>query len=210
MLCRFFGIQTFSLYDDHTDIGADPNLAKLVGHRSHGMDPQDFVDMANAHPRHFFVKTHGPPGENDSKAIYVVRDGRAATVSYFHYIRDILKQDVSLTKVIKGDVWAHGWSENVRWWLFSNRPNTLVLRFEDLASRESESLKRIEDFIERPLVARSNIDFSELHATNPTFFRKGSNTSNAAELDDASLKLFWSLHGETMVRLGYVDSVPSS
>ncbi len=210
MLYRHFGVRTFSLYDDHTDIGADAKLAELVGHRSHGMKPQDFVEMASPRTRRFFVKTHGPPGNREDKAIYVVRDGRAATVSYFHYNRDILKWQVSLTQVLTGDAWAGSWSGNVRDWVFSERPNTLVLRFEDLVARKAGSLERIADFIALPILAREGIEFADLNAANPAFFRKGSNASNAAELDDASLKLFWSLHGETMVRLGYVDSVPSS
>jgi hypothetical protein len=209
MLYRHFGVRTFSLYDDHADIGADPKLAELVGHRSHGMKPQDFAAMASADTRRFFVKTHGPPDNGEDKAIYVVRDGRAAAVSYFHYNRDILKWHVSLTQVITGDAWAGSWSGNVRVWVFSDRPNTLVLRFEDMIARPAESLERIGEFITLPILERAGIEFSDLNAANPAFFRKGSNASNAAELDDASLRLFWSLHGETMVRLGYVDSIPA-
>ena len=59
ILNRFFGVRTFSLYDDHTDIGADPTLAKLAGHRSHGMAPRDFVELAGREAHRFFVKTHG-------------------------------------------------------------------------------------------------------------------------------------------------------
>ena len=104
ILNRFFGVRTFSLYDDHTDIGADPTLAKLVGHRSHGMAPRDFVELARREAHRFFVKTHGKPHDNDEKAIYLVRDGRAALVSYFHYNRDILKTDISLPQIVKGQV----------------------------------------------------------------------------------------------------------
>lgn len=204
LLNRSFGIRTFSLYDDLSDIGADPSLANLVGHRSHGMAQQDFVAFARTKPHRFFVKTHGRPEDDDAKAIYVVRDGRAAVVSHFHFVRDILKWDVSLAQIVKGEIWGGGWSDNVRAWVFSNRPNMLVLRFEDLIAREAESSERIADFIELPIRAHPSIDFSELHAAAPVFFRKGSNEANIAELDATCVGLFWSLHGETMVRLGYV------
>lgn len=210
LLNRFFGLRSFSLYDDTTDIAADPELAKLVGHVSHGMHPRDFIELARREDHRFFVKTHGKPHSDDEKAIYMVRDGRAALVSYFHYNRDILKVGVSLPQVVSGQAWAGDWSENVNAWVFSDRPNTLVLKFEDLVTNQPETLQRIADFIERPIRGGSNIDFSELHGVAPTFFRKGSNTSNATELDVACPDLFWSRHGETMVRLGYVPSIPGA
>jgi hypothetical protein len=208
MLYRSFGVRTFSLYDDHSDIGADPSLANLVGHRSHGMVQQDFVALARMKARRFFIKTHGRPEDNEAKAIYVVRDGRAAIVSYFHFVKDILKRDVSLAQIVKGEIWGGGWTDNVRAWTFSNRPNTIVLRFEDLIMREAESVERIADFIGLPIRSHPSIDFSELHAVAPAFFRRGSNDSNIAELDATCAGLFWSLHGETMMRLGMPTFCP--
>ena len=210
ILYRSFGLHTFSLYEDSDDVGVDPILAKLVGHRSRGMAPEDFKSMARTRPDPFFVKTHGESeAKDDAKAIYVVRDGRAAVASYFHYRKDIVKEDVSLAQVVKGDVWSGGWSDHVHAWVFSDRPNTLVVKFEDLVAENAETLDRIADFIALPILARSSIAFDQLQAVAPAFFRKGS-SANAAELDAGCSELFWSLHGETMIRLGYVTSMPAN
>ena len=207
ILNQFFGVGSFSLYDDRADIAADSAFTELVGHRSHGWPLRDFVATARTAPEQFFVKTHTKP-EDTAKAIYLVRDGRAALVSYYHYRKDVAKENVSLAQIVRGDVWGGRWSANVDAWVFSGRPNTLVLRFEDLISHHAESLDALADFLQLKMVSKGKIDFCELNALAPTFFRKGSNRLNTAELEAACPELFWSLHVKTMVRLGYVSSIP--
>jgi hypothetical protein len=208
MLNRFFGVSTFSLYDDDDDIGADQDLAKLVGHRSHRMAGSDFVASARMGADQFFIKTHGKPVDT-AKAIYLIRDGRAAIVSHYHYRRAIAKENVSLAQVVKGQVWGGGWSDNIDAWVFTGRPNTLVIRFEDLISDEAGCLEKLADFLQLKIASSGRIDFSQLHAVAPRFFRKGSNTSNVSELEASCPGLFWQLHGQAMLRLGYVSSIPS-
>jgi hypothetical protein len=46
LLNRAFGINTLSLYDDNYNIGAQPDLSKVVGHLSHGMQVKQLYQRA--------------------------------------------------------------------------------------------------------------------------------------------------------------------
>ena len=121
-----FGLDTWSIYDDTTDIGADAETAKIVGHRSHGMSREEFIRVAMELPDTFFVKTHELPSD-DSPAIYVVRDGRSAVVSWRHYCESFTEVVPSLEAAIRGAEWPGSWSQHVRAWALSGPPETLVV-----------------------------------------------------------------------------------
>jgi hypothetical protein len=89
-----------------------------------------------------------------------------------------------LEQVVRGDVWGGGWSDHVDAWVFSRRPNTLVLRFQDMVHCYRQTLELLANFLSIPLLRKTNVDFGELHPVAPLFFRKGSNVSNIAELVD--------------------------
>src|ERR1700761_3889610 len=98
ILKSVFELPSFSKHGDEDDIAADPKLAELVGHQAMTADLQQMRKSADL----YLVKTHDPP-EDDGKAIYIVRDGRAACESFHHYLRDFSDRDsVSLTDVIAG------------------------------------------------------------------------------------------------------------
>jgi hypothetical protein len=201
-----FGIKTFSLYDDSLDIGAQSELARTVGHRTHGKDREAFVTYASDSSEIFYVKTHELP-QDDAKALYVVRDGRASIVSNYHYRRDVLNEDISLAQVITSKVWGRVWSNHVGAWALSNRPNTLLLRFEELIKETTSPLQQISEFLNLSPSPDVSVDFSSLHNAFPKFFRRGSNSVNIAELNGNDLRLFWRLHGKAMFQLGYADNI---
>ena len=206
LLNRALAIKTLSLYDDRYDIGAWPTLSKIVGHLSHGMDPIQFREYARGSDEVFFVKTHELP-DDDAKTIYVVRDGRANIVSFHKFCQCSSEKRISLTNFITGKHWPGTWSSHVDAWALSRRPNTLVLRYEDLVAENMQPLRRVADFLGLPEPKSASVDFAELHALFPNFFRSGSNEKNIAELRGDDLKLFWTLHGKTMERLGYSDRI---
>lgn len=195
-----FGISSHSVYHDAEF--TDAELAGTVGHEAVGDDPHAFVARAKAEGRRLFVKTHELPPRRDLPAIYVVRDGRSASVSHLHYLRQVLGHDVTLADVIEGRM-GPLWSAHVRAWALEPRANRLVLRYEKLAAGDAESLRAIADFIGRPLLGPPDVSFARLNALNPAFFRKGSDAANIAEMDDAARGLFERLHGETLRALGY-------
>ena len=209
LLYRAFGTNTLSLYDDNGEIGAKPEFSDIVGHISHGMDITRFYEAASRSNQSYFVKTHELP-HDDAKAIYIVRDGRAAIVSYYHYIQNFNQMTVPLSDLIAGKIWPCGWSSHVNAWALSGRPNTLVLRFKDLVADNMQYMTRIADFIGLPAPKSASVDFAQLQEQFPKFFRSGSNEKNAAEIQGEDLRLFWTLHGETMERMGYADRIANS
>jgi hypothetical protein len=206
LLNRAFAIKTLSLYDDRYDIGARPVLSNVVGHVAHGMDPIQFREYARGSDEVFFVKTHERP-DDDAKTIYVVRDGRATIVSFHKFWQSFAEKSASLDNFITGKNWPGAWSSHVDAWTLSRRPNTLVLRYEELVAENMQPLRRVADFLGLPEPKSASVDFAELHALFPNFFRSGSNEKNIAELRGDDLKLFWTLHGKTMERMGYSNRI---
>ncbi len=163
------------------------------------------------------VKTHEPPLDG-GPAIYVVRDGRAATVSYWHYVNAFAKRklhyavqpwkrprNIPLSDVVRGNVPFGSWSDHVRAWDPQRRPDTLLLRYEDLARDPDAIAGVVADFLSVPVRAKFDLSFAQMHRSDHRFFRSGSNEANIAEMRESDLALFASLHGGTMRELGYAD-----
>jgi hypothetical protein len=200
ILKHCFGIVSQSLYQDHDF--SDPALSELVGHEEVGRNPRRFIQLTRLAGRSLYVKTHELPPADGHPVIYVIRDGRSAVVSYTHYLRDVLHRDITLAEVIEGKA-GPSWSQHVRAWVLPIRPNTLVVRFEDLAAGNSKTLETIGSFIDQVLLRDFFLSFAHLHELNPSFFRRGSDRANIAELDTASCHLFEQHHGDVLRAMGY-------
>jgi len=210
ILHECFGLKTWSIYDDIADVGSRTEFSQIVGHNKHGLDQESFTKKASDSSDVYFVKTHDRP-RDDQKSIYIVRDGRSAIVSYFHYRMD---NDIdprpkpSLEDVVAGNDMFGSWSDHFKAWAPNRRPNTLFLRFDEVVRDPSNAIKKIAAFAELPVLKLNTLPFTALQRVDSKFFRSGSDTKNIAELQGKALDLFWVLHGELMVELGYVDSVP--
>jgi hypothetical protein len=200
ILRRCFGLTSQSVYDDAEF--SDPGLCGVVGHEAVGEDPFQFLQRARREGRRLYVKTHELPPADRHPAIYVVRDGRSAVVSHAHFLREILCRDVTPMDVIGGKLGV-SWSEHVKAWALPARPNTLVLRYEDLVAGEAITLAAISNFIGVPQQHTFDISFDALQALSPSFFRRGSDSANISELDAKSNQLFERIHGETLRAMGY-------
>jgi len=205
ILKRCFDLESYSLYGDEEF--PSPPIRELVGEMPVGPDARNFVQWMTKQKRTMCVKTHGLPGPDTHRAIYIVREGRAALVSYCHYLRDFLGRNVSLEAAIAGDA-IPPWSDHVAAWVFSGRPNVLVIRYEELILARADLLEKISQFIGRPALRQNDISFSDLHRLMPAFFRCGSNERNIDEMTAQQLKLFDSRHGLVQARMGYPRSVP--
>lgn len=205
ILKQCFGLSSQSIYRDaELDM---PGVREAVGFETAGGDPRRFIEDAPRQGRSLYVKTHELPGRDTHPAIYVVRDGRSSVVSHRHYLRGILGREAGLSDIIRGEL-TPSWSEHVEAWALSGRPDTLVVRYEDLAAADPRALRQIADFLDRPLLQAFDMPFDRLHALNPQFFRRGSDAANIAEMDAVSLRLFEQLHGATLRRIGY-GAVPA-
>jgi sulfotransferase family protein len=193
-----FRISSASIYGDSEF--PDPATAQMVGAQAVGPDVQAFIRNARAQGRRLFVKTHELPGADTHPAIHMVRDGRAALVSRWHYQREILGRPRALRDII-AEAGAGSWSGHVAAWM--TRPGTLTLRYEKLAAGDAATLAAIADFTGRPQAAPFDIRFAHLNAMDPAFFRAGNDAANIAEMDAEDRALFERLHGETLRALGY-------
>lgn len=210
ILLKCFGVTTYSLYDDLTDIGSRAEFSSIVGHVSHGLDQQSFYKAAAESDQTYFVKTHDRPPD-DAKAIYVVRDGRSTIVSYYHYRKDFSSDETtSLEDIIVGDCAYGSWSDHFEAWAPASRPNTLLLRYEHLVRDAHRAVKVISIFIGRPAFNSQPSPFTKLKAVDSKFFRGGSDASNIKELEGANSDLSWLLHGQLMSELGYAEAALSS
>lgn len=213
LLNRLYGFTTTTGYDDN-----DP-VAQMVGPAFVGYEPrkhalQEIVEQ----PEMTFVKTHRQPHRvecGDQPAIYVVRDGRDAIVSFAHQRADGLKQqgqnaDVhQLMRALVTDesLGTGNWGLNVLAWLERSPPPT-VIRFERLIREpEAEVARALADLGVEPQ-ARVNgaaPTFPELHSVHGQFFRRGAVGSYRDEMPPEVQASFWAQphHAEAMALLGY-------
>lgn len=83
-------------------------------------------------PRPRVIKSHSLFTTEFPRVLYIVRDPRDVYVSYYHYLRKRLPEDMSFGAFLrKPDLYPSRWHEHVESWL--GQPNVgLVLRYEDL------------------------------------------------------------------------------
>jgi hypothetical protein len=143
------------------------------------------------------VKSHSqkttPKGQ---KAIYVVRDGRDACVSYFHYQEGMR----TLTDIIRGRTMFGSWSDHCD--SFVHRDDILVIHYEDMQENLPAVIREIAEYIDIP-PSGEPLTFQECHEQYPWFFRKGKAGGWAEVFTDEEIKLFNRLHGHMLTRLGY-------
>lgn len=207
MLNSVFGRTSYSEYDDVTDIGADEPTRRRVGHVFLGRPLEQAYAELSAAPGPEFIKTHNEP-RDDAKAIYIVRDGRFASKSYYHYLTDFLpaEQKVSLLNVIAGFTQFGSWGSHLDAWDPQHRSNTLLLRYEDLIAEPQREIDRIAAFIQLEPTGQWQNDFQALHQVNPRFFRRGDthgSEGNATILPPQEEDFFFAQHGDWCRRLNY-------
>jgi len=155
----------------------------------------------------YLVKTHLPP-RDDQPVVYIVRDGRQSTLSYWNYHKQF-HQDHStgLMDLILGHDYYGGWSEHYTNWFSSGNRKILLLRFEELVHATPEIIQKLADFIghQGPVRDWANI-FDQLHREHSGFFRVGSPEWHApSEWTDFINTVFFLLHGQLMKDLAYID-----
>jgi hypothetical protein len=212
LLHRLHGFATHSVYSTAQTGVESPEdtrlLSKLVGQFEIECD----LEALKADPALHFVKTHDLPGDDDSPAIVLVRDGRDAVLSFAHFLLKAvygidnpgkIELENTLEDVILGDTFG-GWSRNVNAWA-DRVGNDMVFRYEDLIRDPvgvvGEGLHRFS--LNGGPVKQAAPSFSELHEKVPWFFRKGKPGGWKDEMPPRLEKLFLDRHGEAFARFGY-------
>ena len=197
ILNQAFGLRSTSLYEGEIarwEIA--PGVADLVGHyeRRRRNDAAGKTGLE-------IVKTNEPPLD-DEPAIYLVRDGRSAIVSYFHYLNDIQGLPATLEELIRGEIFPGFWADHCKAWRPVHRPRTLLLRYEELTRSPKDACSKIASFLGKPPVNDVTASFADLHQRFPAYFRCGNDEKNIAEIEPYK-KLFDSIHGDVMREFGY-------
>jgi hypothetical protein len=164
---------------------------------------EEFRAAAHAAPHEIYIKTH-EPADDDSRAVYVVRDPRAALVSYYHFLR-FNHPELAMTQedVIRGSVGYGSWSAHLDSWQPVQRPGTLLMRYEDMIDNSDAVIASLAKFVGAPPLRPWRNQFQELNLIRPEFFRSGSNVRDMRELSASQLDLVRAVHGPWMRRLGY-------
>jgi hypothetical protein len=207
ILRQAFHLKSYSLYDDKLDLGSASEVRDIVGHESLPTEWDEFYEAKRESPDLVFVKTHDRPIDS-GPAIYIVRDGRSAIVSWYNMLVSFRKRtDISISDIIVGDGVVYGdWSSHIGNWGPSERPATLLLRYDDLLARTPAALEKIAGFITKPQCAPWIDRFSVLHSLMPEFFHRGSDEANFDQMSEEETALFWKTHGACMRDFGFAPA----
>ncbi|XP_054774331.2 sulfotransferase 1A1-like [Lytechinus pictus] len=92
-----------------------------------------------------------------SKVIYFARNPKDVAVSYFKFIGDTLPAEMGgwkgyLPYFLSDKMISGGWFRHVKgWWALRNQPNILWCKYEDFHKDLRGNIKRVAEFLERPL-----------------------------------------------------------
>ena len=178
------------------------------------------------------IKTHETFRREYPKAVFIVRDGRDAAVSEFHYQRTRsplfpeYKNDfcVFFDRFLKGTVNGYGaWHKHTLSWLqcdLHRSDKMLLVRFEDLKSSPLRELKRIVQFLnleaseQRLQDAIDDMSLESMRKKereywesrgieNKNFVRHGKAGNWRDVLSPEQVDRFWTVAGDAMRLAGY-------
>lgn len=190
VLHHCFGLKSGSMY--RHDLRGNAALEEFVGHVERDGDGR-LAFEPGALP---LIKTHDPP-KGSEKAIYVVRNGIAACQSLAAWYGG----EFSLEQIIRGRARFGTWSEHVADWAPWERPNTLFLRYEELAADPIALLPRLADFLGREPISRTIPPRERIADVDGRFVRRA--RPKDEPLPAELLALFERINGPMMRRLGY-------
>lgn len=210
LIKQCLGFDTYSVYGEEKDVAPDEMGKNLVGATllPTNMDYDDLRKSENI----YFIKTHGRFEQHmaQDRIVYLVRDGREATESYFHYVAKFGRIAYTRFELISGTAFVSSWGNHVENWLVRKQANILLIRFEDLIKEPTSLMGKISDFVGLPITNDSIPTFETLQAANPKFFRAGRNNSWEKTWSQDEEAFFWYKNAAAMKRLGYGESANST
>ena len=192
VLWHCFGLRSASLYP--SDLGGNRVLEEYVGHLEHGPNLRAQLEANGI----ALVKTHEPPMDA-APAIYVIRDGRAASVSLWRFGQ----KGIPLAAVIEGRHRFGTWAAHVGAWNPKERPNTLLLRYEELKDELPGALAKVSRFLGKPVISERVPPRNEIAASDGVWVRQES--SWRTELQGKDLARFNEIGGDVLRAYGYGD-----
>jgi hypothetical protein len=207
LLNRIYGVRTSTIYD--FDGVADRVGADLVGAADR---PASVAALRSSDDTHF-VKTHRRRDVSvldDDRAIWLVRDGRDAVVSWARMDSesDPARYEAELRAKILNRSGTDTWGANVLSWLEPPSPTRVVLRYEDLIAAPEAAVRSVVTALVPALGPRPAPEIptlATLKETDTAFFRRGQVGSHRDEFPADLETLFWSVpdNRAAMTLLGY-------
>lgn len=190
VLWQCFGLKSGSVYPN--DLGGNSSLESYVGHVE--FSSTETLKLSDDAPT--IIKTHERPA-SQHPAIYIVRDGRAATVSLWEFY----SRKVPLTTIIQGQHRFGTWAQHLIAWKPWKREGTLFLRYEDIISSLPATLDRISEFLDLPVLSTSLPDREDIAQQDGRWVRQ--KTDWSLVIDKQQLDTFYQLNGSMMRKLRY-------
>lgn len=194
VLWHCFGLRSASVYPN--DLGGKQELANYVGHIEHGPNQPIRFQMGGLP----LIKTHELPTDHHP-AIYVVRDARAASVSLWQFN----KQKIPLQAIIAGKLQFGTWANHVAAWKPWERPNTLLIKYEDMISDLPVVLLRVSSFLDRRILSEKIPDRNTVAGIDGQWVRTKSDWR--LQITDVQLAQCNEINQAMLQKMGYLLSV---
>ena len=192
ILWHCFGLRSASVYPK--DLGGNSALEEYVGHIEHGPDGRVRFPANTLR----LVKTHELP-RDEWPAIYVIRDGRAASVSLWKFYG----KKIPLDEVIEGRHMFGTWANHVRSWNPWERRQTLLLHYESMRSDLPATLSSISEFLDSPILKETVPPRDTIAKVDGKWVKKKSDWRE--DLSGDLLKRFDEINHAVMVKAGYLS-----
>jgi hypothetical protein len=191
VLNQCFNLKSGSVYVN--DFSGNIKLENYVGHVEHNED-SSITFPEGQQP---IIKTH-EKNQLNYPAIYVLRDGRAATVSLWEYYR----REYSISYIIEGNHVFGKWSDHINSWNPLSRPNTLLLKYEDISTNLDSVLLKLSDFLNRDALNHTLPSRETIADIDGRWVRKKTNWES--ELSGENLDRFNELNKTHLKQFGYL------
>lgn len=192
ILWQCFGLRSASIYPN--DLGRNSDLEEYVGHIEQGYNrqiqfPQNSIPL---------VKTHEYP-HDANPAIYVIRDGRAVSVSLWKFYNGNLPLDA----IIEGRHMFGSWSHHVRAWAPCDRPNTLLLEYEEMRMSLPLVLEKISAFLEKDVLNKQLPERNRIASIGGRVVKKKSDWR--VGVPEELLERFTRTNEDMLRKMGYIS-----
>ncbi len=201
ILFQCFGLRSGSIYPN--DLDGRPAIERATGHVEHDADGWPAFADQPFRP----IKTHGPPADQ-AAAIYIVRNGLDATRSLhaFYsgarpYRRIIGGKRPWYRRLLGNNRSRPTWADNLSAWQPRERPNTLFLRYEDVAGDTAAAVEQIGVFLKLAPLSTVIPARDDLAGADGRWIRPEG--AQGVPLAGADLERFWRLNGTAMREYGY-------
>ncbi|HTL18004.1 MAG TPA: sulfotransferase domain-containing protein [Patescibacteria group bacterium] len=201
LLEKFFRLPSYSVYLVEGAKHRDPSAEALEDAPMLPMNWREHLTDSSQAPL-VAIKTHDLPTDS-APAIFIVRDGRAAIDSYYHYHQKFAFEQPSLTEIIAGACQFGSWSEHYWAWRPRTRPNTLLVLYDDLVGSPRLIVDKLAQFLQLKPADTTLPGFQELQTRLPAFFRRGQNADYLKQWSAGHMALFNELHFSAMADLGF-------